>query len=37
MEKSFYCMNQVPRTWYARLDKYLTKLGFVKGTKDGNL
>ena len=26
-----------PRTWYAMLDKYLSKLGFIKATRDGNL
>ena len=30
-------MKQAPRTWYARLDKHLTKLGYSKGIVDSNL
>ena len=37
LKKKMYGLTQAPRTWYARLDKYLAKLGFAKGTTDGNL
>jgi hypothetical protein len=32
-----YGLKQAPKTWYARLDKHLTKLGFSKGILDNNL
>ena len=31
LKKVMYGLKQALRTWYARLDKYLAKLGFVKG------
>lgn len=37
LKKSLYGLKEAPRTWYARLDSYLAKLGFAKGTKDNNL
>ena len=37
LKKSLYGLKQEPRTWYARLNKYLEKLGFSKGTADRNL
>ena len=37
LKKSFCGLKQAPRTQYARLDKYLEKLGFAKGTIDSNL
>ena len=37
LKKAFYGLNQAPRTWYARLDKHLAKLGFAKGIVDSNL
>ena len=37
LKKVLYRLKQAPRTWYARLDKYLEKLGFAKGTIDSNL
>jgi len=37
LKKVLYGLKQVPRTWYARLDKYLMQLGFSKGTVDNNL
>lgn len=32
-----YCLKQDPRAWYARLDKYLQKQGFKRGSVDSNL
>ena len=37
LKKDFYGLKQAPRIWYARLDKYLAKLGFAKGIADNNL
>lgn len=34
---ALYGLKQAPRTQYARLDKYLAKLGFSKGTIGNNL
>ena len=37
-EKDMVCkLKKTPRTWYARLDKYLANIGFAKGTIDSNL
>ena len=30
LKKALYRLNQAQRTWYARLEKYLAKLGFSK-------
>src|SRR5271163_1380438 len=37
LRKALYRLKQAPRTWYARLDKHLTKLGYRKGIIDSNL
>ena len=37
LKKALYGLKQAPRMWYARLDKYLEKLGFAKGIVDSNL
>ena len=37
LKKALYGLKQAPRKWYVRLDKYLAKLGFAKGTTDNNL
>lgn len=37
LKKALYGLRKAPRTWYARLDKYLLKLGFIKGTTYSNL
>ena len=37
LRKALYGLKQAPRAWYARLDKYLLKLGFTKGNADNNL
>ena len=31
LKKTLYGLKQAPKTWYAMLDKHLTKLGFNKG------
>lgn len=36
LEKALYGLKQAPRAWYARLDKHLTNLEFVKGNADSN-
>ena len=30
-------MKQAPRTWYGRIDSFLTSLGFTKSKADSNL
>ncbi|GLJ18051.1 hypothetical protein SUGI_0318500 [Cryptomeria japonica] len=37
LKKALYGLKQAPRDWYTRLDKYLLKLRFYKGTVDSNL
>jgi hypothetical protein len=37
LKKALYGLKQEPRTWYARLDKHLTKLAFNKGMADSVL
>ena len=37
LKKELYGLKQAPITWYARLDKNLTKLGFRKSMVDNNL
>lgn len=37
LKKALYGLNQAPRVWYERLDKYLTNEGFQKGSADNNL
>ena len=37
LKKALYGLNQVPRAWYSRLDKYLRQEGFRKGTENNNL
>ena len=37
LKKALYGLKQEPRTWYARLDNYLEKLGFAKCTTYSNL
>ena len=31
LKKKLCGLKKAPKTWYARLDKYLTKLGYRKG------
>ena len=37
LRKALYGLKQAPRGWYVRLDKYLHKKGFKKGSADKNL
>eukprot|EP00253_Pinus_taeda_P020136 PITA_20136 len=37
LKKALYGLKQAPRAWYFRLDEYLHKQGFVKGSIDSNL
>ena len=37
IKKVLYSLKTKPRTWYARLDRYLTRLGFIKGTIESNM
>ena len=37
LKKAMHDLKQAPRTWYARLDKHLTKLGYSKGMANNNL
>jgi hypothetical protein len=37
LNKSLYGLKQSPRAWYARMDNYLTRLGFSKSHADPNL
>ena len=37
LKKALYGLKQAPRTWYVRLDKHLTKLGYSKGMANSNL
>ena len=37
LKKALYGLKKAPRVWYARLDKYLLRLGFRKGNADNNL
>ena len=37
LKKSFYGLKQALRTWYNRMDSFLTSLGFTKSKTDSNL
>ena len=37
MKKSLYSLKQTPRTWYGRIDSFLSSLGFTKSKADSNL
>jgi len=37
LKKALYGLKQAPRAWYARIDSYLTRLGFSKSRVDPNL
>jgi hypothetical protein len=37
LKKDIYGLKQAPRAWYARMDNYLTRLGFSKSHANPNL
>jgi hypothetical protein len=37
LKKALYGLNEAPRAWYSRLDKYLQHEGFRKGSADNKL
>ena len=37
LNKALYSLKQEPRTWYHRIDNFLTSLGFTKSKADSNL
>ena len=37
LKKSLYGLKQDPRTWYGRIDSFLSSLGFTKSKADSNL
>jgi hypothetical protein len=37
IKKSLYGLKQAPRAWFSRLDQYLQKQGYKRGTTDNNL
>ena len=37
LKKTMYGLKQAPRAWYAIIDNYLHKLGFLKSDADSNL
>ena len=37
LKKSLYSLKHVPKTWYSRIDSFLTSLGFTKSKADSNL
>ena len=37
LKKSLYGLKLAPRTWYGRIDNFLSSLGFTKSKEDSNL
>ena len=37
LKKSLYCLKQKPKTWYGKIDGFLSSLGFTKSKADFNL
>ena len=37
LKKALFDLKQAPRTWYGRIDNFLSSLGFTKSKADSNL
>ena len=37
LKKSLYGLKQAPKTWYDKIDSFLSNLGFTKSKADSNL
>ena len=37
LKKALYGLKQAPKTWYNRIDRFLSSLGFTKSKADSNL
>ena len=37
LKKALYGLENAPRAWYDRIEKYLMRLGFTKSDVDSNL
>ena len=37
LKKALYGLKQEPRTWYSRIDGFLSSMGFTKSKADSNL
>ena len=37
LKKALYNLKHAPRTWYSRIDSFLSSLGFTKSKEDSNL
>ena len=37
LKKALYGLKQAPKTWYGRIDSFLSNLGFTKSKADSNL
>ena len=37
LKKALYGLKQAPKTWYGRIDSFLSSLGFTKSKADSNL
>ena len=37
LKKALYSLKRAPRTWYGRIDSFLSSLGFTESKADSNL